>query len=219
MLIAVPVIISYLIGAIPFGLIITRLAGICDIRQLGSKNIGATNVWRVAGFKVAVWVYLGDILKGVTAVLIGRYFVSHYSTAFFSAEFYLVLCALSAIIGHIFPVYLNFKGGKGVNTALGAVLTLLPIETIIAFAVFVVVVSLTRFISVGSMLAALSLPVILLVEHRFFAVERSHIFWYLTIILALLIIYTHRKNIVRLKDGNENRFSFKSKKDKVENNV
>ena len=115
---------AYLIGAIPFGWIVARLAGVGDIRSHGSGNIGATNVARVAGFKVAIWVYVGDILKGVAAVALAQWYAATYGAPF-NVALFTILAGLIAILGHIFPVYLRFKGGKGVNTALGVLLLLL----------------------------------------------------------------------------------------------
>ena len=130
MLAVIAVLIAYLLGAIPFGMIVARLYGAGDIRTLGSGNIGATNVWRVAGAKAAVWVYLGDIAKGTAAVLVGRYVAQHFQPTMLPIDTFLVLCALTAVLGHVFPVYLGFKGGKGVNTALGTMLVLLPMARI-----------------------------------------------------------------------------------------
>ena len=117
-----PVIIAYLLGAIPFGLLVPRMFGVRDIRQHGSGNIGATNATRVRGFQRAVWVYVGDIAKGAAAVLLARWYALHYPIPFDTIHPYLVICALAAVVGHVFPVYLGLKGGKGVNTALGVML-------------------------------------------------------------------------------------------------
>ena len=211
MLTIVIIIFAYLIGSVPFGSIVTGLAGFPDIRKTGSGNIGATNVWRVCGFKTAIWVFVGDIGKGVLAVLLARYFVSHYELAFFTRDVFLVVCALSAVIGHVFPIYLRFKGGKGVNTALGTMATLLPWETLISFVVFVIVVFLSRYVSLGSIIAAISLFIAVAVEKYCLHHNIAMIYFYLSLILAILIIITHRKNIGRLVTGKENRFSFSGK--------
>lgn len=214
MLFIIPIILAYLIGAIPFGLIIARLAGIKDIRQHGSGNIGATNVWRLAGFKVALWVFVGDIGKGVIAVLMARYYLANYQIEFLSADLFLVICAVVAILGHVFPIYLGFKGGKGVNTALGTMLTLLPYETLLSFAVFVLVLMIFKYVSLGSILAAFTMLIAVLVEKYLMSQTIAPIYIILCALLALLIVITHRSNISRLLSGTENRFSLKSKLNK-----
>ncbi len=203
-------VIAYFIGAIPFGWIVARLAGVGDIRQYGSGNIGATNVARVAGFKTAVWVYLGDIAKGIAAVALAQWYAGVYGAPFNEA-LYAILAGLIAIVGHIFPVYLRFKGGKGVNTALGVLLMLLLRETLIALAAFTIVVSITKYISAGSLIAALSLGVSTTVERFLLSMDISVYYIILTWLLFVLIAWTHRDNIARLAAGTERRFSFSSR--------
>lgn len=214
MLFIIPIILAYLIGAIPFGLIIARLSGIEDIRKHGSGNIGATNVWRLAGFKVAIWVFVGDIGKGVIAVLLARYYIANYQLTTLGPDMFLVICAVMAVLGHIFPVYLGFKGGKGVNTALGTMATLLPYETLISFGVFILVLLVFKYVSLGSILGTLALLVSVLVEKYLMHQNVAPIYIILCAILVLLIVITHRSNISRLIAGNENRFSLKSKLNK-----
>lgn len=214
MLFIFPIILAYLIGAIPFGLIIARLGGIKDIRQHGSGNIGATNVWRLAGFKVAIWVFIADIGKGVLAVLLARYYLANYPLNYLTPDLFLVVCAMMAILGHVFPIYLGFKGGKGVNTALGTMATLLPYETLISFFVFILVLMLFKYVSLGSILGAVALLIAVLVEKYLMNQNIASIYIILSALLALLIIITHRQNISRLIAGNENRFSLKSKLNK-----
>jgi glycerol-3-phosphate acyltransferase PlsY len=204
---AAVVLIAYFLGTIPFGLLIARLYGISDIRKHGSGNIGATNVWRLAGPKAAVWVYILDIGKGAAAVSIARLFhpdlVSH--------DVLLVIAAVSVVLGNIFPFYLKFKGGKGVNTTLGAIVSMLPIEALICLGLFAIIVSLTRYISLGSIIGACALFPVLLVEKYLFDKPVAMVYLYLSILIALVILVTHRQNIVRLLSGTENRFSFSSK--------
>ncbi|UCG62621.1 MAG: glycerol-3-phosphate 1-O-acyltransferase PlsY [Candidatus Zixiibacteriota bacterium] len=202
---------TYLLGAVPFGLIISRLAGVGDIRKLGSGNIGATNVWRVAGFKIAVWVFVADIGKGALAVLMARYFVPEPGLR---PDHLYVICAAAAVLGHVFPVYLGFRGGKGVNTALGAIVALLPVETLIGLGVFAVTVLLFRYVSLGSILGAISFCVVVVIEKFALKSPLETIYVYLSILVAVLIVFTHRQNIKRLSNGTENRFSFSSRQTK-----
>ena len=215
----IPILISYLLGAIPFGLIISRIAGIEDIRKTGSGNIGATNVWRAAGFKVALYVFIGDIGKGVVAVLLAKYFSSNFYLNFFSPDFLFVMCAVAAVLGHVFPIYLGFKGGKGVNTALGAMIVLLPIETVISFVVFLLVVIIFKYVSLGSMMAAVTLLIIIIAEKYYMNYDIASIYFYLAVVLVVMIIITHRQNISRLLSGTENKFSFSSKSKRGDENV
>jgi len=208
MLAAIPVLIAYLIGAIPFALIIARLAGIGDLRKIGSGNLGATNVWRAAGFKAAIWVFIGDIGKGIIAVLLAGYFASNFEIAFISRDVLLVVCALAAVVGHIFPVYIGGRGGKGVNTAVGAVGTLLPVEVLLGVLVFAGVFALSRYVSLGSIIGAITLFAAVAVEKYLLNIIIADIYFYLTAVLALLIVVTHYQNIGRLIAGTENRFSF-----------
>lgn len=202
------IILSYLLGAIPFGLIIARLSGIKDIRKLGSGNIGATNVWRIGGAKAALWVFVCDIGKGVAAVLIAKYVHNYFTISMMSLDNFMALCGMAAVIGHVFPVYLKFKGGKGVNTALGVVATLLPLQTIISFVAFILTLLLTRYVSLGSIVAAIILCLALLIQKFALNQPVSNTYLVMTFILGILVIFAHRKNISRIAAGTENRFSF-----------
>ncbi len=203
------VFVAYLVGAIPFALIVARLYGIKDIRKVGSGNVGATNVQRAAGFKAAVWVYVFDISKGVVPVLIAK----AVEQDVMSRDLFLVVVALAAILGHVFPIYLKFKGGKGVNTALGTMLVLMPIEAACAFGVFLIVVFVSRYISLGSICGALTLPLALLVETFAFDSPTAMVYWILAVFMALVIPLAHHQNIRRLIAGSENRFSFRATAD------
>lgn len=200
------IIAAYLLGAIPFGLLIAQTFGVRDVRKHGSGNIGATNVWRVAGARAAIWVYLLDIGKGVVAVLLA----SSVNQTIIPRDTFLVLAALAAVIGHVFPVYLKFKGGKGVNTALGVLLALLPLEALAGLIVFIVMVAISRFISLGSITAAVSLAAIVLIERVAFGRPVEIIYVLLTMVIAVLVVITHRKNIKRMIEGTEPRFSLAS---------
>ena len=183
----------YLIAAIPTGVVIARLMGGEDVRQKGSGNIGATNVYRVAGKLAGVLTLVGDTLKGFLPLLAFKTWLEPTPTQ-------LGIASAVAILGHCYPVYLKFKGGKGVATALGIFLVISPKAVFFALIVFILTVAITRYISLGSVLAALSAPfVILLLNHQqpvFLA----------TLFIAALVIWRHNSNIRRLLDGTENRF-------------
>jgi glycerol-3-phosphate acyltransferase PlsY len=195
------IVVAYLVGAIPFGLLVARFFGVRDIRQLGSGNIGATNVQRTLGMKAAIWVYLLDIGKGAGVVGVA----SILNQSAIPKDVFLVLVGLAAIVGHIFPAYLSFRGGKGVATAFGVLLVLLPRETLIAGFVFLFMVVLTRYVSVSSIAAALTLPAAVTVEQAFLNQEVSGVYLLLTVVIGVLVPVTHRHNIRRLLAGTENR--------------
>lgn len=204
----IPIIVAYLLGAIPFALVITRMVGIDDLRKHGSGNLGATNVWRVAGGKTAAAVFALDIGKGVAAIGIAQL----TGQTLIDRDLFLVICAAAAVLGHIFPVYIGFKGGKGVNTALGVMIMLLPIETLIAVAVFLIVVTISRMISLGSITAAVVLMAVTFVERFAMNTPMATTYLVLTVFVALAVLVAHRSNIKRIIAGTENRLSFGSKK-------
>ncbi len=184
---------AYLIGAIPTGVVLTKLVGGEDIRNAGSGNIGATNVYRVAGRKLGVMTLLGDCLKGVIPLVIAI-------QGFHLSEMGVALVALAAFIGHCYPVYLGFKGGKGVATALGIFLVLSPWSVLCVLGVFVLVLWKWRYISLASISAAAAIPWLILVF------EGSAILFGATLLIAALVIWKHRANIERLRSGTENKF-------------
>jgi len=183
---------AYLIGAIPSGVVLTRLAGSEDIRKVGSGNIGATNVYRVAGRKLGLLTLIGDVLKGVLPVLAAQWL--HFS------EGQVGLIAAAAFTGHCFPVYLGFKGGKGVATALGIFLVISPLAALGAAAVFGLLVWKWRYISLGSICAAAAMPVLV------FFINRSLPLVAATLFISAVVIFRHQQNISRLLAGSENRF-------------
>jgi glycerol-3-phosphate acyltransferase PlsY len=210
MIIFLPIITAYILGSIPFGLIVCRLAGVEDIRKFGSGNIGATNVWRASGFKVAVFVYIGDIGKGVLSILFAQKFAMIIPLGM-AVEIFYVICAVACVLGAVYSIFIKFKGGKGVNAALGVLVMLLPFEILIAFILFLLSVIIFRYISLGSIVAAFSLAVTLAVEIFILGKQVSIIYFYLCLILVLMILITHRSNIKRIINGTESRFSFSSK--------
>lgn len=186
-------IVIYLIAAIPSGVVLARMMGVEDVRQKGSGNIGATNVYRVAGKLAGVLTLLGDTLKGFLPLLAIKSWLS-------PAPEQLAIASAVAILGHCYPVYLRFKGGKGVATALGLFLVLSPKAVLGALIVFILTVALSRYISLGSVLAALSAPLLILL------LNLPQPIFLATLFIAMLVIWRHRSNIKRLLDGTENRF-------------
>lgn len=189
------IIASYFIGAIPTGVVLAKALSGKDIRQEGSGNIGATNVTRVLGKKLGALTLAGDLLKGFLPVCIGSYLVPSLSVV--------CLMGLAAFLGHLFPVYLGFKGGKGVATALGVFLYFAPLVIFIEVVVFVAVVGIWKYVSLGSLIAAASMPLLLLI------IGSSKPVVLLSIAFALLIFIKHKANIQRLLSGTENKFGTK----------
>jgi len=186
---------SYLLGAVPTSYIAGRLLRGIDLREHGSKNLGATNLYRVLGWRVAVPVGLFDMGKGLVPVLL---FAPHVSTS----QTFALVCGLTAMVGHVFSVFVGFKGGKGVATAAGVMLGLTPAALLIALVVWIAVVALTGYVSLGSIVAAAVFPVLVrLVDPP----EQPEILW-LDMAAAAGIIWLHRANIARLLRGTENRF-------------
>jgi glycerol-3-phosphate acyltransferase PlsY len=186
-------IVIYLIAAVPTGIVLAKVMGYEDVRDKGSGNIGATNVYRVAGKLPGVLTLVGDILKGFLPLLACKTWLAPTPTQ-------LGIASAVAIVGHCYPVYLKFRGGKGIATALGIFLVISPAAVLGAAIVFGVAIAITRFISLGSVLAAMSAPLLVLMLN-----EPQPIFL-ATLFIAALIIWRHRSNIKRLIDGSEDRF-------------
>ena len=187
---------SYLIGSISFGYLTSKIVGRTDLRRAGSGNIGATNVLRTLGWKPAVVVLLLDTLKGTAVVLIAR--------ALGVPPWLQALAALAAVVGHDWPVWLRFRGGRGVATSLGAIAVLAPIPTGIAATIFVATVAVTRYVSLGSLLSALSVPLTMLMPVIGGLTPASYLGF--ATVAAALIVWQHRPNIRRLREGREHRF-------------
>ncbi len=214
-----PLLLAYLIGGIPFGIIVTRLAGKGDIRSYGSGNIGATNVARVCGFKTALWGYVGDMGKAAAAVLLAKFLYYELNITLFSPDLYFVISAGVCVLGSIFPLFLKFKGGKGVNASMGSVITLMPIEALVAFAVFLIVAFSTRLISLASIIGVPFFTIVLLIEKYYFHQHVDNIYFVLGIILGIFVVASHRKNITRILNGTETKFAPSFKKSEEEQNV
>ncbi len=188
---------AYIVGSIPFGFLIGKLKGI-DIRKHGSGNIGATNLTRQLGREWGIFCFSMDFLKGLAPVLVAR------RTG--GDEFTLVLAGMLAIIGHIWPVFLKFKGGKGVATSLGALLALTPAAVLIAMAAWFVTFKVSRYVSLASIVAVIMLPLGDYAYVHAFSRPAAPVRWVMLMALAVLIIWRHRTNIARLRRGEEHRF-------------
>ena len=189
----VTLIASYLIGAIPCGVVLTKLTGAGDVRNSGSGNIGATNVYRTAGRKLGVLTLVGDIIKGVIPVA--------YAVAFanFSIE-QTAMIACATFLGHLYPVYLGFKGGKGVATALGIYLVLSPLSVLFTAVLFIGLVLIWRYVSLGSVIAAAAVPPLV------YFLEGSLPLLFASLFISIMVVWRHRENIGRLLSGTENKF-------------
>jgi glycerol-3-phosphate acyltransferase PlsY len=185
---------SYFLGAIPTSYLVARTLGGIDLREHGSRNLGATNLYRVLGWKYAVPVGLFDIAKGTVPVVLVAPLAS-------PATLFAVGCGIAAVVGHVFSVFVRFRGGKGVATAAGVVLGLTPLALGTAFVVWAALVWLTGYVSVASIAGALLLPAAVLVLHPD---ERGLAWVYAGI--AAFVVWAHRANIRRLLAGTENRF-------------
>ena len=191
---------AYLLGSIPFGFLLVLLFRKQDIRAQGSGNIGATNVMRSGAKGLAILTFLLDAGKGAAAVLLAEH-LTRTSPAILQDTS--ILAGLFAIVGHIFPFWLRFRGGKGVATAFGVFLALNPLAAFAAFVLFLVIFLITRYVSVASILAAIALPFLTL---NLSPVPHTGLFKFLVFCCSALVIAKHKANILRLLQGSENRF-------------
>ena len=195
---------SYLLGSLPFGYLAGQLAGI-DIRKVGSGNVGATNVVRVLGKRYGYPVFALDFLKGFGAVMISKLMAPGRAPEWNLPEIFGILAAMSSVLGHLYPPWLKFKGGKGVATSAGALLALTPVATLIGIAIWILVFWLTRYVSLASVTAAVILPIVILAigshdRHN----EKPLV--YSSACVAAVVIWRHRSNLLRLMRGTEPRF-------------
>ncbi len=198
---------GYLVGSFPTAILAGKVlrGWDFDIRNEGSGNAGGTNVFRVLGWKPGLFVTLVDVFKGMAATLwVSKW--QPFGTAYIDVTVMPILAGLAAVCGHIWTMFAGFRGGKGVGTAGGMIIALYPIAALICLLVFASVVYLTRYVSVGSITAALSLPVVLALMQVWFQQDIPDALFEFSILVSVLIIFTHRKNIRRLIEGTENRF-------------
>ena len=193
------IILSYLIGSISGSMVLGSIKGI-DIRKMGSGNAGGTNALRSVGPLFALGVIVIDILKGVIAVLlISQFrFVANYS--FLSSELVEISCAIAAVLGHVYPIYYNFKGGKGAGTLIGIIGVLFPQCIIYALLSWIITLIFTGYVGLGTIIAG----IILSISAYFLDVSNMH--FYFSVLMSIFIIFTHRSNIKRMIQGDENRF-------------
>jgi glycerol-3-phosphate acyltransferase PlsY len=196
--------IGYLIGSVPFGFLVGRLAGV-DIRRVGSGNIGATNVLRTLGKPYGYTVFLLDFLKGTAAVILSILVIDRVQPGSSKAEFAGILAGVLCVIGHVYPVWLGFKGGKGVATTAGVLFGLMPLASLIVMLVWLLTFQITKYVSVASIGAALALPIAaFMVVHLRKASGLTPV--YFAICLTVVIVWRHRSNIARLMKGTEPSF-------------
>jgi glycerol-3-phosphate acyltransferase PlsY len=194
------VILAYLIGSIPTSVWISRSMFRIDIRDYGSGNAGATNTFRVLGSKWGSVVMLIDLVKGLIAVKLA-FILPFYAENDFARTNFQIGLGLAAVLGHIFPIWADFRGGKGVATLLGLVMGISPISALSCVAVFLLVLYLTRFVSLSSILASMAFPIFILVIYN----VHNPTYRIFAIAVALLVILTHQKNISRLLTGSESK--------------
>jgi acyl phosphate:glycerol-3-phosphate acyltransferase len=208
------ILLAYLIGSIPTALIVSRKFFGIDIRDYGSGNMGATNTFRVLGKKYGIIVMAADIFKGLIAVGL-FYFMPYYIKHVNELERtnFMLGLGLAAVIGHIFPIWANFKGGKGVATLFGMILAIQPVIALSCVGVFLLVLYLTRFVSLSSILAGVMLPISVLWIWN----EHEVLYRVFALLVAVLIIVTHQKNIGKLLRGVENRVPIFKNRDRRKN--
>lgn len=190
-------VIAYFLGSLPNGLYVAKIKGV-DIRNEGSKNTGATNVFRVMGAKYGIFVLLLDALKGFLPLILAEWVGIRGNL--------LVLIGVTAVIGHTFSPFLNFKGGKGVATSLGIFLYLTPVPMFITLAMFIIVVGISKYVSLGSILASVLLPLLVLIMPVNEKLGNKVVVFLISAFLGAYLIYKHKTNIQRLLNGTENKF-------------
>lgn len=202
-------IIAYLIGSVNFSIIISKKMAGFDVREKGSGNAGTTNVLRSVGKKAALLTLVCDILKGVVAILIAIIIGAIWNDL--DKALLVQIAALLVVIGHTFPIFFQFKGGKGVATSLGVLLMINWKIGLICLVFALVIMALTRMVSVGSLGAAILYPILVLFINTNFTISEGTSYFIFSVLLALLVAYNHRSNIKRILDGTENKLSFKKK--------
>lgn len=199
--ILIVIVAGYLLGSISTGVVLSRLFAKTDIRSQGSGNAGTTNMLRVLGRKMALLTFIGDMLKGIIAVFIGKWLIG--------GELGGLLGVVGAVLGHYYPLYFGFKGGKGIATSFGSLLFVFPVQALLAFAVFLILVAVTHYVSVGSIAAAITLPLLIVITHF-----QEPTLWIITVCIGASVVWRHRANIKRLMNHTENKLDFSTLKGK-----
>ena len=202
------VVIAYLIGSVNFSVIFSKKMAGFDVREKGSGNAGTTNMLRTVGKKAAALTLVCDILKGVISILIAKLIGNIWNNL--DTALLVQLAGLFVVIGHTFPVFFKFKGGKGIATSLGVLLTANWQIGLICLVFALVLMALTQMVSVGSIVAAILYPVLTIFIHQNYIADGNYVIF--AIILAVLIVFNHRENVKRILAGNENKISFKKTK-------
>ncbi len=201
---------GYLLGSVNSAVILSKLVYKKDIRLQGSGNAGMTNMQRIYGKKAALFTFLGDFCKGIVAVLLGRLLLGVFASASLHGA---CIAGAFAVIGHNWPLYFGFKGGKGVLTTFSVMIIIAPLPTLVAFGIFLITVILTKYVSLGSLLAAASLPVVVFFLGDVLCTQRGlGPVFYLSLFVAVLIIARHHANIRRLLKGKESKLSLHKNK-------
>ena len=201
MKIILTVLIGYLLGSISTGVVLSKLFANTDIRTQGSGNAGTTNMLRILGRRMALFTFIGDMLKGIIAVFIGK--------ALVGGAFGGMLGVTGAVLGHYYPLYFGFKGGKGIATSFGSLLFVFPVQALLALTVFLILVATTHYVSVGSIAAAITLPLLVLLTTPY------HLPVYILVCaIGISVIWRHRANIVRLVQHKESKLDFNTLKKK-----
>ncbi|MDD3193149.1 MAG: glycerol-3-phosphate 1-O-acyltransferase PlsY [Oscillospiraceae bacterium] len=196
---------AYLLGSVSFAVVVSKCLYHQDVRQFGSGNAGMTNILRTYGKKAAALTLAGDFFKGVAAVLIGRLIFALFGVTVFDGAY---VAGLFAILGHLYPLYFGFRGGKGILTSIGIIAVINPLVFLGLLIICLPLIFITKIVSVGSLAGAVCFPFLtLLVDH--FAGGISWLDFAFSLVIALLVIWMHRANIKRLLNGTENRFGSK----------
>ena len=218
--VACAVILSYLLGSLNSSIIVVRIMKGEDIRKFGSGNAGLTNTLRCFGKLPALFTLLGDLLKGIVAVLLCKLICVLLGVGLGAdndPHFIGYIAGFFAVMGHIFPVYYGFKGGKGVLVGVSVFIVIDPVVFGILIGIFAVVLFISRYVSLSSIIATICCPIVTFLMQYFFEKETiglSVIYTIMTLPICITVIYMHRSNIERLKNGNENRFTFFNKEEK-----
>ena len=202
-------IVAYLIGSISFSVIISKKMAGFDVREKGSGNAGATNMLRSVGKKAAILTLLGDALKGVVAILFAIIVGAIAKSA--DKSLLVQIAGILVVVGHTFPIFFGFKGGKGVATSLGVLLMTNWKIGLICLVFALVLMAVTRMVSLGSIGAAVLFPVLVLFIHTNFTISEGSSYFVYSVILAAIVIFNHRANVQRILNGTENKLSFKKK--------